>query len=226
MARRFSVVTGWGFCEHEFMLTICSDPLPRTDLTYAAFRAAFRETLERLVLARQFDDDPWHCFGFLTSVPFLKAVPPRVQLDLLSGTWHRHVCSQYFEATLVDEAVIYATCETAARLACEAPDDLARLLDDGPQRLNRGVDDGLADALKQLHMALDCEGDFLLVSQFEDLPPDEARQLKDQFCFEDGRLEELLDVLAHWHVAPGFRERLEGLLTSRESDQAVQIVTA
>ena len=80
--------------------------------------------------------------------------------------------------------------------------------------------------LKQLHMALDCEGDFLLVSQFEDLPPDEARQLKDQFCFEEGRLEELLDVLAHWHVAPGFRERLEGLLTSRESDQAVQIVTA
>ena len=74
------------------MLTICSDPLPRTDLTYAAFRASFHETLERLVLSRQFDQDPWQAFGFLTQVPFLKSVPPQVQLDLLSETWYRQVC--------------------------------------------------------------------------------------------------------------------------------------
>ena len=73
------------------MLTICSDPLPRTDLTYAAFRASFHETLERLVLSRQFDNDPWQTFGFLTQVPFLKSVPPQDKLDQLTATRYRHV---------------------------------------------------------------------------------------------------------------------------------------
>ena len=214
-------------CEHEVtMLTICRDPLPRTDLTYAAFRTSFHETLERLVLSRQFDDDPWHAFGFLTEVPFLKAVPPQVQLDLLSQTWHRHVCAEHHEASLIDEAVIFAACETAARSARDKPDELDQLLKQGPQRLSRGVDDGLADALKQLHMALDCERDFLVVSQFEDMPPDDANLLKREYCLEQDRLDDLFDALAVWHVTPGFSQRLAGLLTEREARHATRIVTA
>ena len=141
------------------MLTICSDPLPRTDLTYAAFRASFHETLERLVLARQFDNDPWQSFGFLTQVPFLKSVPPQVQLDLLSETWHRHVCSETQVASLVDEAVIFAACETAARMARVNLEEFSDVLERGPQRLVRDVQGGLAEAMKQLHMALRARND-------------------------------------------------------------------
>ncbi len=207
------------------MLTICSDPLPRTDLTYAAFRASFHETLERLVLARQFDNDPWLSYGFLTCVPFLKSVPPQVQLDLLSETWHRHACSETHVASLVDEAVIFAACETAARMARNNSEEFAEVLELGPQRLVRGVDDGLAEAMKQLHMALDGEGDFLVLSQFEDMPPDDARRIKNELCLEEERLEELFDVLGRWTITPGFNERLQGLLSSREIRQAVQVVS-
>jgi|TARA_B100000809_G_scaffold132750_1_gene130528 hypothetical protein len=207
------------------MLTICSDPLPRTDLTYAAFRASFHETLERLVLARQFDSDPWQNFGFLTQVPFLKSVPPQVQLDLLSETWHRHVCSETHVASLVDEAVIFAACEAGARMARVNCDEFTEVLEQGPQRLIRGVDDGLAEAMKQLHMALDCEGDFLVISQFEDLPPDEARQLKEELCLEQERLDELFAVLGRWNVTPGFAGRLEGLLSRTEIRRALQVVS-
>ena len=206
------------------MLTICSDPLPRTDLTYAAFRASFHETLERLVLARQFDNDPWQCFGFLTQVPFLRTVPPQVQLDLLSETWHRHVCSETHIATLVDEAVIFAACETAAQIARDDANQLSELLERGPQRLLRGVHDGLAEAMKQLHMALDCEGDFLVVSQFEDLPPGEANKLKHEMCLEQERLDDLFDVLSRWRVTPGFETRLGGLLSLQEIRHALQVV--
>ncbi len=207
------------------MLTICSDPLPRTDLTYAAFRASFHETLERLVLARQFDDDPWLSYGFLTCVPFLKSVPPQVQLDLLSETWHRHVCSETHVASLVDEAVIFAACETAARMARNNSEEFAEVLELGPQRLVRGVDDGLAEAMKQLPMALDGEGDFLVLSQFEDMPPDDARRIKNEMCLEEERLEELFDVLGQWTITPGFEERLQGLLSRQEIRQAVQVVS-
>ena len=207
------------------MLTICSDPLPRTDLTYAAFRASFHETLERLVLARQFDYDPWQSFGFLTQVPFLKSVPPQVQLDLLSETWYRHVCRETHVASLVDEAVIFAACETAARMARVNSSDFTDVLEQGPQRLIRGVHDGLAQSMKQLHMALDCDGDFLVISQFEDLPPAEARQLKSELCLEEDRLDELFGVLGRWRVTPGFADRLDGLLSPTEIRHALQVVS-
>ena len=207
------------------MLTICSDPLPRTDLTYAAFRASFHETLGRLVLARQFDQDPWQNFGFLTRVPFLQSVPPQVQLDLLAETWHRHVCSETHVASLIDEAVIFAACETAARMARVNLEEFSDVLERGPQRLVRDVQGGLAEAMKQLHMALDCEGDFLVISQFEGLPPQEARRMKNELCLEEERLDEMFDVLGRWRVTPGFGRRLKGLLSEREIRHALQVVS-
>jgi hypothetical protein len=91
--------------------------------------------------------------------------------------------------------------------------------------LVRGVDDGLAEAMKQLPMALDGEGDFLVLSQFEDMPPDDARRIKNELCLEEERLEELFDVLGRWTITPGFKERLQGLLSSQEIRQAVQVVS-
>jgi hypothetical protein len=68
----------------EVMLAIQTDTLPQTGLSYFAFRVAFQETLERICLAQQIGNYTADCFGFLTEVPFLRAVPPHVHLELLA----------------------------------------------------------------------------------------------------------------------------------------------
>ena len=100
----------------EFMLTISTDTLPQSSLSYVAFRVAFLETLERMTLAQQMGAHEAECLGFLTEVPFLKATAPHVQLDALAETWCKHMSDDPFDATLVDEAVVYAVCETASRI--------------------------------------------------------------------------------------------------------------
>ncbi|NOX56773.1 MAG: hypothetical protein GXP27_20490 [Planctomycetes bacterium] len=100
------------------MLVVAGEVLPNNVLSYLAFRVTFLETLERLALARQVgDEDEEEEFGFLTEVPFLSAVPPHVQLDLLAETWRKHSVRRRVSATLLDEAVVYAVCETAAHIA-------------------------------------------------------------------------------------------------------------
>ena len=158
------------------MLQIATDILPQSGLSYVAFRVAFQDTLERIALANQVGERDVGCYGFLTEVPFLKAVAPHVQLDLLAETWAKHVADVSIAATLVDESVVYAACETAARLAEHLPADFARHLNNGPFDVEIEPDDMLASELRELHLNLPSDGDFLLVSQFEDLPPETAQE--------------------------------------------------
>jgi hypothetical protein len=198
------------------MLTIATDTLPQSFLSYTAFRVSFLETLERIALARQFDSGPADGFGFLTEVPFFAGVPPQVQLDLLASTWSRHIAPDAVPASLVDEAVIYASCETAARLVEQDPTFLQRVIKSGPAELDVVVDHHLASELRALHLTLSNEGDFLMISQFEDMPPDTARRLKRQFSLNESRLEQMFDVLERWHASPDLVDRLTGLLADRE----------
>lgn len=197
------------------MLKIATNTLPRSVLSYIAFRLAFQETLERIELAQQMDE-PAEGFGYLTEVPFLSAVPPHVQLDLLAWTWSRHVATEPFQADLVDESVIYAACETAARLVEEQPVEVAWWLAGGPVRVPVQPDSLLANGLRSLHTNLPSEGDFLLVSQFEDLPPEDSLRVKQKFGVDPVRLECLFDVLSRWHMSEEFPKRLEGLFGIRE----------
>lgn len=206
------------------MLTIAQQLLPNNTLSYLAFRIAFLETLERIVLARQFGPDAAEGFGYLTDVPFLRAVPPQVQLDLLSETWQKHTHRERLDANLVDESVLYAVCETAARIAEQEPQQFAGWAKFGPRRLSLPSLPGLPNKLRQVHLALPNEGDFLLISQFEDLPPFEALSLKAEFGIEPSKCEAMLEVLGRWRVSPGFAGRLSGLLTDREVAQAVMVV--
>ena len=205
------------------MLTIATDVLPQNCLTYLAFRLAFHDTLERIILARQMDEDETESFGFLTEVPFLAAVPPHVQLDLLAETWSKHVAEEHFEATLVDESVVYAACETSARIVEEDPEIVKRFLKGGPLDAEFTVDHLLATELRSLHLNLSNEGDFLILSQFEDTPPDEARQLKQEFNLDPRKLETMFDVLGRWAVSPEFLNNLSGLLTEHEVLKAVSV---
>ena len=206
------------------MLTICNDTLPNNALSYLAFRVACLDTLERMVLTRQFDPDLSEGFGFLTEVPFLRAVPPQVQLDLLSETWHKHSRRERVECDLLDESVIFAACETAARAAEQDLTQMRAWMQCGPRRMSLSSTPNLAEKLRYLHLSLPNEGDFLLISQFEDLAPFEAFSLKAQFALEPRKCQPLFEVLGRWHMMPGFSGRLAGLLTEREIAQAVAAV--
>ena len=197
------------------MLCIDGDFLPKSDLTYLAYRVSFQETLERIVLSRQVNDGNG-LFGYLTEVPFLRAVAPHVQLDLLAECWQRHFSKREYEATLIEESIIYAICETAARIAEDEPTVITHGLITGPRTTRIKVDSFLPGELRNLHLRLANEGDFLLISQFEDMQPDDARDLKIQFGLEAHRFEAMFDVLGRWAVEPGMVANLQGLLTERE----------
>lgn len=206
------------------MLKIAQDTLPQSLLSYVAFRVAFRETVERIALWRQFERDLDDVFGYLGEVPFLREVPPQVQLDLLAATWSRHLSRETYAADLIDESVIYAVCETAARLAEQEPALFATYLRGGPLEMGVPIDHFLAAELRSLYLKLSNEGDFLLISQFLDLPPTEAEPLKEQLGLRPAKLEILFDVLGQWHVSPRFPERLQGLLTEAEVSRAANIL--
>lgn len=201
----------------EFMLAISTDTLPQTSLSYVAFRISFQETYERIVLSRQMGEEiPERC-GFLTEVPFLKNVPAHVQLDLLAATWARHVDNDRFEASLVDESIVYATCETAARIVEDEPAAAVRFLQGGPIEIPAESDHFLASELRALHLNLSNEGDFLMISQFEDMVPDAARALKKKFELDEERLEAMFDVLGLWRISHAFVKNLTGLLSESEA---------
>jgi hypothetical protein len=205
------------------MLTICNERLANDDLSYAAFRLAGCDTMERMVLNDQLSEPTHGVFGFLTEVPFLKNVPPQVQIDQLAATWTRHVSDKLEPATLVDESVIYAVCETASRMLNADPDECRRILSTGPRTFERPVDPHLAQQIQALHLDLANEGDFLLISQFQDIPPDESRPLKRKFQLDEGACEVMFDLLARWYVSPDFEQRADGLLTTVEISRAVEL---
>lgn len=200
----------------ECMLHIATSNLPQSALSYVAFRVSFLETLERIALARQFDTGAPDGFGYLTEVPFLKGVPPHVQLELLADTWSRHVAGEQHEATLVDEAIVYAVCETSARIAEQDPTFFLRVMRAGPLEMVVPPDHHLASELRALHLSLSNEGDFLMISQFEDMPPDAASKLKKQFRIDEERLEQMFDVLGRWHIQHDLLDKLLGLVNERE----------
>jgi hypothetical protein len=201
--------------KHGGMLDVSGDILPQTGLTYTAFRVSFQDTLERIVLSKQVDDGN-EIFGYLTEVPFFLGVPPHVQLDLLADTWSKHNSASEHQATLIDESVVYAVCETAARIAEVDPNVITHSLITGPLEVKLEVDSFLAGEFRNLHLSLANEGDFLLASQFEDMNPIEAFELKMQFQIDMTRMEEMFDVLGRWRVLPDLQSRIAGLVTDRE----------
>lgn len=212
--------------QHENMLKICETPLPQSLLSYVAFRVAFRETFERLSLHKRSANDIGEAYGYLGEIPFLREVPAQVQLDVLAQTWHRHVSRESHVADLLDESVIYAVCEAAARLVERDAEVFCNQMRGGPVDLAVPVDSYLARELRLLYLELPNDGDFLLVSQFLDMPPEESIQQKLEMGVDPKRLEVLFDVLGRWHVSPLFQARLKGLMTESEVASVATILHA
>jgi hypothetical protein len=205
------------------MLSICNEPLPVSETVYIAFRLACCDTLERMVLAEQIDDPSEPSFGYLTQVPFLRQVPPQVQLDLLVETWRRHTNSETIAANLVDESVIYAACETASHLVATDPGTALRLLSQGPIEVADRPSLRMSREIQAVHLDLANEGDFLLISQFQDIPTDEALVLKTKFGLDPSACEPMFEVLGRWHVGADFARRAGGLLNAVEAGRAVAL---
>ncbi len=205
------------------MLAICTDILPNSELSYLAFRVSFQETLERIVLSKQMQDE-YEGFGYLTEVPFLRSVSPHIQLELLSETWRKHVVKQRFMASLIDESIVYAVFETAAQIVEKEPTVITHCLISGPRQLEVSTSALLAAELRNLHLSLSNNGDFLLISQFEDMHPDEARKLKRKFGLNASKLDRMFDVLGRWTMSDKFIENLDGLLTDREISRTAVVL--
>jgi hypothetical protein len=200
----------------RFMIRVAQDLLPQTLLSYVAFRVAFRDTFDRYALLQRFDRQHDECYGYLCEVPFLREVPPHVQLDLLASVWRRHVHRETYVADLVDEAVIYAVCETTATIIEKHPLLITEGLRGGPIDAALPIDHFLATEIRGLYLNLSNQGDFLLISQFLDLDPEQGNPLKREMGLHAADEQALFDALSQWHVSPRFAHHLPGLLTEAE----------
>lgn len=206
------------------MLCIEGEPLTDSDLAYIAFRLSFFETLERIALAEQMGLAGEGAYGYLSEVPYLRNVAPQVQLDLLLESWRKLRSQEAEPATLVDESVVYAACEAAARMADSDAEFLEQYLATGPRMLVEQLDGPLSDQLRFLHLSLPNEGHFLLLTQFQDVEPEEGRRLKNSFGLDPDSCEPLFDVLGRWNVSPAFCQNGAGLLTTGELAQATHVL--
>ena len=100
--------------------------MPRGKLTYIAFRLSTLETMEEIQTCRDLGEDLDTAEGFLSQVPILRGVAVHVQIDLLAETWSRQRLKKPIEANLLDAAIVYAACNTAARII-EADPEMAEL---------------------------------------------------------------------------------------------------
>lgn len=206
------------------MLTICNEPLPVSETVYIAFRLACCDTLERMVLAEQIEDPSEPAFGCLTQVPFLRQVPPHVQLDVIVETWRKHTSSETVAADLVDESVIYAVCETASQLVVSDPPTAQRLLSQGPVDVADRPCLRMSREIQAVHLDLSNEGDFLLISQFQDIPVDDALELKTKFGLDPAACEPMFELLGRWHVGADFVRRAGGLLNAVEAARVFALI--
>ncbi|WP_146507980.1 hypothetical protein [Thalassoglobus neptunius] len=206
------------------MITFSSKSLPFSQDVFIAFRIAILETEERLSLAHQIDLADHSGFGYLTQVPFLKSVPPQVQIDLLLTFWDRYLARERFASDYLDESIVYAVCETAATLVRSQPTVASRFIETGPLNCPFTPTGESADRLQKLHLDYVSNGHFLLLSQFQDLPPDEARELKREYGINSDSSERMFDVLSQWHVSTDVESRAIGLLTESESARMSQVL--
>lgn len=208
------------------MLQIATDTLPQSLLSYVAFRVALRQTAEALSHqgSALWESTAQSGHDFLAEVPFLKEVPPQIQLDLLAETWDRHISRETFTASLVDEAVVYAVCEFTAQLAEHDPERITWCLRGGPLDVTVPVDHHLSAELRALYLNLSNEGDFLLISQFLDLPPDEASDWKSRLGLDEARIGTLFDVVGRWHPTPELLGNLQGLVSVGEAPRLARLL--
>ena len=198
--------------------------LPQSDLAYVAFRVAFDDLISEIELHRELGEEPEYPVGYLIEVPFLEEVPLPVQGDLLAETWAKHRSRSLVDATLLDAAIVYGACETAARIISDMPDLAAAWLKDGPRKVNPRILRRAHVRLEQMFEQFWDDRDFLLIDDLLDKPPDEVRMLKQLLRLPDELIQPMYDALGRGRVSPEVDANLEGLLTADEIEGNVQVL--
>jgi hypothetical protein len=198
--------------------------LPQSDLAYLAFRLAVQETISDIELHLDLEEEPDPPTGYLIEVPFLEQVPLPVQVDLLAETWDRHRASDCVEATLLDAAVVYAACMTAARVINDMPEVAVATLRDGPRDVDVRILKRASARLEDMFERFWDDRDFLLIDEWQDLPPDHARRIKELMRLPDEVIEPMYEALQRWGASPEVSVRLEGLMTEAEIAEALPLL--
>jgi len=153
-------------------------------------------------------------------------VPLPVQVDLLADTWTRHHQPDLIEASLLDAAVVYAACETAGRLLHDMPEVAVAWLQHGPRMVPARIIKRAAYRLDAMFEEFWDDRDFLLIEEFQDLPPDHAHQLKEMLGLPDEVIEPLHAALERWNASPHVAANLVGLMTNAEIAYAMPLLRA
>ena len=198
--------------------------LPRGDLTYLAFRVAALDTLDNIEISGELGESPDEVGGFLGQVPILQQVLPPVQIDLLGETWSRQRTAELIEATLLDAAIVYAACQTAASVI-EDDLKLAKLyLDGGPRQVRASITPNTPDRLDALFDRFWDDIDFLTLSDWQDMDAAQAAFLKRIMRFPDDQ--PIYEALSRGRLSPDLPSNLVGLLTRKEIEECVAVLSA
>ena len=198
--------------------------LPQSNLVYLGFRIAVQETLSDIELSLELEEEPDPPVGYLTEVPFLEQVPLPVQVDLLGNVWARQRRAEWIEASLLDAAIIYAAFKTARRVINDEPEVASAMLRSGPRRVNPRI---LSRAPCRLYNAFEQfwdDRDFLLIEEFQDLPPDHAQRLKRLLRLPEEVLKPMYEALERWRVSAELGANLEGLLSKEEIQETLPLL--
>jgi hypothetical protein len=201
------------------MLTCYDDEvrLPQNDLVYVAFRLAALETLCEMDIAQASgEEDDEQSSGFLVEVPLLAQVAPAVQVDLLADAWSRHQAAELHEATLLDAAVLYAACRTAARIINDEQTIARAWLKSGPRRIRCRFSDWTPERLQEMFFEFWDDIDFLSVSALQDLAPEHAQTVREVMGFLAEDIEQMEEALARYRESRAVLANREGLLTEKE----------
>ena len=198
--------------------------LPQNALAYAAFRLSAQDTLAAVEMSAALEDDSETNLGYLGEVPFLEQCPLSVQLDLLADVWTRHRRRERFEASLLDAAVIYAACHTAARLSEFDPQWSAECLRCGPRHTSPGLIRGAPGRLRAMFDSFWDDYDFLLLEDLQDVAPDLANAIKGQLGLTDEFVQPLYEALGRAHPSPQLATNFGGLFTADEIQQALSLL--
>jgi hypothetical protein len=200
------------------MLTqkLSDQQLPQDHLTYAAFRLAAIDTLMQIEMAATSPGGTIDPVGFLEEIPVLAEVALVVQVDLLADTWQRHRDAERRIASLLDSAIVYAACHTAARIVREDPDLARSHLASGPESCGVVVDASLPQRLLEQFDCFGSDVDFLTLEQFADTDPALGKRIKQMLGISKSQVKKLEAVLARAHASPEILAHLHGLLSEEE----------
>ncbi|MCA9062783.1 MAG: hypothetical protein KDA96_06985 [Planctomycetaceae bacterium] len=185
-----------------------------SELTYAAFRAAFVVTLDTMLASCLDESGTRSSHGFLDRMPLMQGVAPHVQLECLLTTWRAIAHEE--PLCLLDEVVIQASAETLCHVADGENDRTLRLIWRGPRTLTEQPDQWLTSKVRMLQVMLS-ETDL---PRLLSLPEPGNRKRGNESIAEDAVFAQersnLMEVVGRWRVTKNLLEWNDGLMTENE----------